>query len=172
MTEGFASIVTELERQKAVIDRALAALREIGGIGAPDAAVSTLASIPEASARKGQKRSAAVRERMKEAQQLRWAKKRGESEPPAAVTPEHAKPKRQISEEGMKRIIAATKKRWALKRAEAALKNAKPNQTVRKKAAVPALPAKAAKKSVPVKKTVVKKSAKAPARAVTTAADE
>ncbi|MGA2146311.1 MAG: hypothetical protein ABSH49_15255 [Bryobacteraceae bacterium] len=32
-------------------------------------------------------------------------------------TPEPAKPERRITEEGMKRIIAATKKRWAAVRA-------------------------------------------------------
>jgi hypothetical protein len=37
-----------------------------------------------------------------------------------AKTPPVKHSKRRISEEGMKRIIAATKKRWALKRAEAA----------------------------------------------------
>jgi hypothetical protein len=58
---------------------------------------------------------------------------------------ETPKPKRQISDEGMKRIIAATRKRWALKRAEAqaALKKAKPKDKARNKAAVTALPAKA-----------------------------
>jgi hypothetical protein len=55
---------------------------------------------------------------MKEAQRLRWAKIRGESEPSAPV-PEPPKPKRRISAEGMKRIIAATKKRWRLQMAAA-----------------------------------------------------
>lgn len=35
----------------------------------------------------------------------------------AAATPEAPTPKRRITEEGMKRIIAATKKRWRLARA-------------------------------------------------------
>jgi hypothetical protein len=56
---------------------------------------------------------------MKEAQQLRWSKIRGESQSASSATPEVPKAKRKISAEGMKRIIAATKKRWALKRAEA-----------------------------------------------------
>jgi hypothetical protein len=46
----------------------------------------------------------------------RWAKIKGEIEPPP-VTPEPSKAKRQISEEGMERIMAATKKRWRLQRA-------------------------------------------------------
>lgn len=43
---------------------------------------------------------------------------RGESEPPASMEERH-RPKRKISPEGMKRIIAATKKRWRLQRAAA-----------------------------------------------------
>jgi hypothetical protein len=58
------------------------------------------------------------------------------SKPPTKTAPESAKPKRRISEEGMKRIIAATKKRWALKRAEAAkgaAGKARPKKIARKK---------------------------------------
>ena len=51
----------------------------------------------------------------------------------------------------MKRIIAATKKRWRLQRAAG------------KKVAVKAPSAKKAKKPAPVRKVVVKKSASAPA---------
>jgi hypothetical protein len=47
------------------------------------------------------------------AQKARWAKIKGESEPSAPTKPEAPKPKRRISKEGMARIIAATKKRWA-----------------------------------------------------------
>jgi len=85
---------------------------------------------------KRRKFSAAARRRMKEAQQRRWARIRGESGSPAAKEP--AKPKRRISAEGMKRIIAATKKRWALKRAEsaAAAKKATPRKAARRKIAV------------------------------------
>ena len=119
MTEGLASIITQLERQKAAIDRALVALREIEGITAPGTAAPNLAVTPEASTRKGRKLSAVVRKRMKEAQQLRWERMRGESKKSTPATPEAPKAKRKISAEGMKRIIAATKKRWALKRAAA-----------------------------------------------------
>jgi hypothetical protein len=48
------------------------------------------------------------------------------------VTP---KPKRELSEAGRKAIVAATKKRWALKRAEAAkAQQAAPKKTAVKKA--------------------------------------
>ena len=42
------------------------------------------------------------------------------SKPPSRAKPEPSKPKRRLSAAGRKAIIAATKKRWALKRAEAA----------------------------------------------------
>jgi hypothetical protein len=54
-----------------------------------------------------------------EAQRLRWAKIRGESELAAPAMPQPPKTKRRISAEGMKRIIAATKKRWRLQKASA-----------------------------------------------------
>jgi hypothetical protein len=42
------------------------------------------------------------------------------SKPALRAKPEPSKPKRRLSAAGRKAIIAATKKRWALKRAEAA----------------------------------------------------
>src|SRR6266853_5502692 len=114
MTDGLASIITQLERQRTAIDRALVALRGVDGIGASGTATTPSAATTEASTRKGKKRSAAVRRRMKEAQQLRWARIRGESAPPPPAKTKAPKPKRKISAEGMKRIIAATKKRWRL----------------------------------------------------------
>jgi adenylate kinase len=117
-------------------------------------------SEPEPSVPNGtpKKRSAAVRKRMAEAQRAKWAKIKGESEPAA---PEAPKAKRQISPEGMKRIIAATKKRWRLKRAQAG--TAATPKSVKK-----AAPAKAAKKAAP-KKAAVKKAAPAPAALVKSA---
>jgi DNA-binding protein HU-beta len=91
---------------------------------------------------------------MREAQQRRWAKIRGESEPAPAKIP--AKPKRKLSAAGRKAIIAAAKKRWALKRAEVA--KASPKKIAKKVAVKKAGPAKA-KRSAPVKKAAVKKAA-------------
>ena len=80
------------------------------------------------------------------AQKLRYAKLRGETEPPTPVTAEPPKAKRKISAEGMKRIIAATKERWRRQKAEAAGKSA----------------------PAPAKKAAVKKAvAKAPSAKVT-----
>jgi hypothetical protein len=119
MTEGFASIITLLENRKSAIDRALVALRDVDGMAAPATTSAVEPATPEAPTQKRKRRSAAVRRRMQEAQRLRWARIRGESEPAPPATPEAPKAKRKISAAGMKRIIAATKRRWALKRAEA-----------------------------------------------------
>jgi hypothetical protein len=117
MTDGLASIITQLERQKTAIDRALVALRQVEGSDAPGTPPATSAAMPELSGRKRKKRSAAVRRKMALAQKARWAKIKGDVATPAPTAPEPPKPKRQISAEGMKRIIAATKKRWRLQRA-------------------------------------------------------
>jgi hypothetical protein len=78
------------------------------------------------------------------------------SEAISKVSPESSKPKRRLSAAGRKAIIAATKKRWSLKRAEAA-KATPANTAAPKKAAVKKIiPAKAPKKSVPFKKPAMK----------------
>jgi hypothetical protein len=58
------------------------------------------------------KRSAAIRRRMKAAQQLRWQKIREAAAPPQAVA-KKPKKKRKMSAAGRKAISEATKKRWA-----------------------------------------------------------
>jgi hypothetical protein len=161
MTEGLSGIIDQLERQKSAIERALMALREVAEVAALGTGTPTSVATPEPSDRKGKKRSAAVRRRMKEAQQLRWAKIKGDSEPPTPATPVAPKAKRQISAEGMKRIIAATKKRWRLQKA--ATKSAANGAGI-EEAAVKAPSAKTAKKIAPVKKAAVKKSASTPAQ--------
>ena len=107
--------------------------------------------------------SVAARARTAPAQRKRWAAfHKGKK---AAAVPELQKAKRSISEEGLKRIIAATKKRWTVKRAPAA----KPEPVAGKKAAVKkatvkTAPAKAAKKvaaKVAVQKAAPRKSAPA-----------
>jgi hypothetical protein len=139
----------------------------------PGGSAETVAT-PETAPRKRRKFSATARRRMREAQQRRWAKVRGESEPSASPTPEPKKPKRRISEGGLKRIIAATKKRWRLQKAAAKAKSAAKakraaparRKAATKKAVVKSTPAKAAKRRAPVNR-VAKKSAPAPAPTVT-----
>jgi len=109
------------------------------------------ATTPEATPRKLRRFSAATRRTMKDAQQRRWAKIRGESAPPSQARPEPPKAKRRLSAAGRKAIQEAERKRWAKKSAEAA--------PARMKGVVKnAAPARAAKKSAPVKKAAVKKA--------------
>lgn len=67
---------------------------------------------------------------MAAAQKARWAKIRGEAEPASSlVAPKPARQKRNLSAAGRKAISEATKKRWALKRAEAAKTTAPTKKT-------------------------------------------
>lgn len=68
--------------------------------------------------RKRRKLSPEAIERMREGQQRRWAKVRGES---ATKTPgKTSTPRRKLSAAGRKAISTAMKKRWAAKKAVAA----------------------------------------------------
>jgi hypothetical protein len=138
--EIITAAILGFEEQKRHIDSKIAELRAVLP-GGPGGAVAT----PEAPTSKRRKFSASARRHMKEAQQRRWAKIRGESEPSAAATPEAPKPKRKLSAVGRKAIQEALRRRWAQKRAEAAEKTAR-KKAATKKAAVKAPPAKAAKK--------------------------
>ena len=102
--------IAGFEAQKKAIDGQIAELRGML-TGAPEPT--------EAAPAKGTRRkfSAAARKRMREAQQARWAKIRGESAAPAKTPAKTAKPKRQLSAAGRKAISAAMKKRWAEKKA-------------------------------------------------------
>jgi len=92
---------------------------------------------------------------MAAAQKARWAKIRGEVEP-ASAEPKPTN-QRKLSAAGRKAISQATKKRWALKRAEAQ----KPQSTAARKAA--------AKKTAD-KRPRRKKAQRAPEAAATAAA--
>jgi len=133
------------EAQKKNIDVQIAELKAMlsGGF-----AKTTATS--EAAPRKRKAFSAASRRKMALAQKARWAKLRSESQP-APATAKPAKKKRKLSAAGKAAIVAALRKRWALKKAAV------------KKAVVKA-PTKKAKKSAPIKKAVPKKTAPAAAK--------
>jgi hypothetical protein len=106
--EIIAAALAGFEAQKQQIDSKIAELRSM--LNHRDAA----AEAPKLK----RKISAASRRWMTLAQKKRWAAIKGQSQ---AMSPAGSEPpKRRISEEGMKRIIAATKRRRALKRAEEA----------------------------------------------------
>ena len=137
--EIISAAIEGFEGQKKKIEDKIAELRSMLA-GSPTEPATTK---PEAPVGKRKKFSASARKRMKEAQRLRWAKIKGETQPSSPATPEMPKLKRQISADGLKRIAAAQRQRWAEKKAA--------------EAAVPAK--KAAGKKTAVKKTATKKVA-------------
>jgi DNA-binding protein HU-beta len=153
--EIIVAAILGFEQQKRQIDTKIGELRAM----LPGGPAQTAAT-PEAPIRKRKKFSAGARKRMKEAQQRRWAKIRGEFPPPAPATPKPERAKRQLSKAGRANIVAATKKRWAAKKAEAV----KAAPAVAKKSTVK----RSAAKQSPVKKTqkkaAAKKAANAPAQ--------
>src|SRR5450755_3582604 len=110
--------VVGFEEQKRQIDVQIAELRAMltNGSARTTAATETIPG-------KRKKFSAAVRRKMALAQKQRWAKIKGESEPPTPAPAEPPKPKRKLSAAGKAAIIAATKKMWARKRAAAKAKS-------------------------------------------------
>ncbi|HEX3747669.1 MAG TPA: hypothetical protein VHW09_27225 [Bryobacteraceae bacterium] len=107
--------ITGFEAQKLKIDAQIAELRAMlkGEPAAPAAHAKT--------AKPKRKVSAAALKRMREGQQRRWAKVRGETAPAAKTAPapkavKGAKKKRKLSAAGKANIVAALKKRWAAKK--------------------------------------------------------
>jgi len=160
--EVLIAAIAGFEQQKTKIDAQIAELRALLSGGPAESAATT-----ETPTFKRRKFSAAARKRMKEAQQRRWAKIKGESEPPAPAMPAPPKAKRKLSKAGRAAIVAATKARWDRVRAEAK-KAAQPTtkKVAVKTAAVKTAPPRAAKKAVLVKKGVTKKTAPAPGAAM------
>jgi hypothetical protein len=136
--EIITAAIEGFEAQKKRIDEQIAELRSFLTGGLAETA-------RPAAARKRGKFSDAARLRMKEAQQRRWARIKGESEPrtPAEVP---AKPKRQMTEAGRQAIAEAARRRWAAKKAE-------------KETPEPSATKKASRKKAASKKAVVKKAA-------------
>src|SRR6266568_4242273 len=102
--EIITAAIEGFESQKKRINEQIAELR-----GSLTAGTAAAAAVPKKTRKRG-KFSAATRLRMREAQQRRWARVKGELEAsrPSAVA---AKPKRQISEAGRRAIAEAARKR-------------------------------------------------------------
>src|SRR5450756_540074 len=110
--EIITAAILGFEAQKTRIDDQTAELRSMLSGGSAQTAAT-----PEAPTAKRRKFSAAARRRMKEAQQRRWAKIRGESEPPAPAT---SKPKRRLSPARKAALVANLAKAREAKAAKAA----------------------------------------------------
>jgi hypothetical protein len=155
-SEILAAAIEGFEAQKKKIDDKIAEIRQMLG-GSPTEPSVTL----EAPVGKRKKFSASARKRMKEAQRLRWAKIKDETQPPSPGTPVAPKAKRTISADGLNRIAAAQRERWAVKKAAEAQRPAK--KAVVKKTAVKKAAVKKTATKKAAKKTAAKKSAPAPA---------
>jgi hypothetical protein len=141
MTEAFSSIITELERQKTVIDNALAALRDIDGVKspAPEAAAKG-APAPSAPATRKGRMSPEGKKRLIAALKNRWAAKKAAQSPqpvtaPVAAPKKSAAPTGGMTEDGRRRLAEAMKRRWAVKRAASAVKKTGRKQGAAKKVA-------------------------------------
>jgi hypothetical protein len=114
MANSLNEVIRKLEQQRAGIERALAALREIEGTPAPTSATESAPT----GARRGRRKSRMTpegRRRLSEALKARWAAKRAGT----TAAPAKAKRKGGMTPEGRKRLSEALKKRWAAKRATA-----------------------------------------------------
>ena len=134
------------ESQKRRIDSQIAELRGMLDGNRPQPATTS-----EAAPRKRRKFSAAALKRMREAQQRRWAKVRGEAEPAQTAAPLPSKPKRKLSAAAKAKLVANLKKARAAKAAKAKSVGGK----------------KTSKKKVAARKTKRTGSAAAPATAQT-----
>jgi len=151
--EIITAAIEGFESQKIRIDQQVSELKTMLSGGPAEAAAT-----PGLTIRKRRRFSAAARKRMKEAQQRRWAKIRGESEPAPSATTEPTKPRRKLSKAGRVAIVAALKKRWAAKKTATAKPNpATKKKTAATKTAVKKAPVKAAKKAAAVKRAATKK---------------
>jgi len=103
--------ITGFELQKKSIDAQIAELR-----GMMNGTAEAEAAPAKATRRKF---SAAARKRMREAQQARWAKIRGEAAPAKETSVRAAKPKGGITAAGRRALSIAMKKRWAAKKTAA-----------------------------------------------------
>jgi hypothetical protein len=106
------------QAQKARIDSQIAELRAM----LPGAAQTTAATTSEATAPVPKTRrqfSAAARQKMAEAQRLRWSIIKGQAEPLAPAPVEAPKPKRKLSAASKAKLVANLKKARAAKAAMA-----------------------------------------------------
>jgi hypothetical protein len=158
-----AAALVGFEFARGRIEAAIREIRQALGGGRSEPATSAEAGRPR------KKRSAAVRRRMAQAQQARYAKLRQTTELPQAAKPK----KRKLSAAGRKRIVEANEKRWAAVRAAkqaekpAAGKKSAAKKTVVKKiaprkAASAQRPTKKAKRVVAAKAKKVKESPEQP----------
>jgi hypothetical protein len=113
MADALNGIITQLERQKTAVERALAALRSIEGTETP---ASTPSSSGPAKRKGGM--TPEGRKRLSAALRKRWAAKKAAKGAPAAA-PKSTRRKGRITPEGRRKLAEAMRRRWAVKRTAA-----------------------------------------------------
>jgi hypothetical protein len=106
MVSGFHGIITQLEQQKAAIEKALEALHSLNGNAPVEAA---------APSRKGGM-SPEGKRRLIAALKRRWAAKKAPAAAVASVPAPARRKRRGMTPEGRKRLAEAMRRRWAAKR--------------------------------------------------------
>jgi len=129
--EIITAAIQGFEYQKTQIDNQIAGLRAILSGGSVESALAA----PEAVPGTRKKLSTSARKRMSEAQQLRWAKVRGEAKPESPTPTDAPKAKRKLSAAAKAKLVANLKKARAAKAAKAKSVATKETAPVRKKAA-------------------------------------
>lgn len=127
MANSMTEVIRKLEEQKASIERALSALREIEGISGETPAPAP-APAAASTGKPGRPKGGMTpegRARLSEALRARWAAKRAGSAAAAPAPARAAASKGGITAEGRRRLSEALKKRWAVKRANAGPKKRK-----------------------------------------------
>ena len=115
MANSLNEVIKKLEQQRAGIERALAALRDIEGTGLETAAPASAPRGRRKAKRKGGM-TPEGRRRLSEALKARWAAKKA-----SAAAPAKAKRKSRLTAAGRKRLSESLKARWAAKRAASAV---------------------------------------------------
>ena len=131
MASGFQIVITQLEQEKAVIERALAALHGLNGIAAPAPASQVSARRSARAAWPG--REATTHCGLEEAVGCEEEGGKEGCGRLASTAKAPAKRKGGMTPEGRKRLAEAMRRRWAAKRAASAVKKTERKQT--KKAA-------------------------------------
>jgi len=133
------------EAQKQRLDARILELRSMRDGGSlRDGAGETQTPAPAKTGRRKRKFSPDALRRMREAQQRRWAKVRGEQQPSAPATSAPARKKSRLSAAGRKAIQEALRKRWAQKKAAGDTKPAAKKAARKKTASAKSAPAKTA----------------------------
>ncbi|MGI8990507.1 MAG: hypothetical protein ACR2I2_13135 [Bryobacteraceae bacterium] len=128
-------IIARLEQQKAALDRALSALRQVGG---SDGSSSATSAQPKAAVTKTGGITPAGRRKLSEASRMRWAQKRAAQAEQERAEKNAAAAQKRRTTIARKKMSETMKQRWAAKRAKEASqqKTAQKTASSRKSAAV------------------------------------